>query len=257
MRASGKIGFLSGYPPAARYDYGREAVRTIDVQKINPHDVLKSIKLSARDKEILQSIVPVVHGIAELFGRNCEVILHSFEDPGHSVMEIANAHITGRKVGSPITDLGLSVLVQSFTNNTDIVGSYYTRTETGKLFRSITILVRNGKKNPIGMLCINIDLNAPLIDFINDFVPGSEEKNQTVENYPTEINDLVHTALEACITRINLMKGISSAEKNKMTIAELMEKGVFEIKGAIEIVAGEMGISKYTIYHHIRELKKP
>ena len=41
-----------------------------------------------------------------------------------------------------------------------------------------------------------------------------------------------------------------------MIIAELAEKGVFDIKGAIDIVAGEMGISKYTIYHYIREIKK-
>ncbi len=235
---------------------GGTAVQNVESQPIEPREVLKSIKLTAQDKATLESIAPIVAGVADIFGRNCEVILHSFEDPGHSVMEIANSHITGRKVGSPITDLGLNVLVQSFANKQDIVGSYYTRTETGKLFKSITILIRNSAKKPIGMLCINIDVSAPLIDFVNDFVPKTEERNQTVENFPTEINELVHSSVEDCMTKINLRKGISAAEKNKMIIAELAEKGVFDIKGAIDIVAGEMGISKYTIYHYIREIKK-
>jgi len=237
-------------------DGGREAGQAMEGQKMEAGDVLKTIKLTAQDKEILRSIAPIVGGIAELFGRNCEVLLHSFEDPGHSVVEIANAHITGRKVGSPITDLGLNVLMQSFTNRQDVVGSYYTRTETGKLFRSNTILIRNGRQKPIGMLCINLDLSAPLIDFVRDFVPGAEDKNETVENFPTEINDLVHKSLEDSITRINLLKGVSAAGKNRMIIAELAEKGVFDIKGAVEIVAGEMGVSKYTIYHRLRGLKK-
>lgn len=218
-------------------------------------EILQSIKLTTRDREILASCEPMVEGIAKLLGRNCEVILHSFDDPGHSVIKIENAHITGRKVGSPITDLGLNVLMQSFESHQDVIGSYFTKTETGKVFKSITILIRNPKGVPIGMLCVNLDISASFVDFVSDFIPSSGERDQTMEHFPSEIPDLVHRSMEDVMTGINIKTGISAAEKNKLIVLELFQRGIFEIKGAIDSVAGEMGVSKYTIYHYLRELK--
>ncbi|RPI90016.1 MAG: hypothetical protein EHM32_12005 [Spirochaetales bacterium] len=232
-----------------------DSVRNPAATDSDPRETLKTIKITDHDRGILRSMEPVVEGIAELFGRNCEVVLHSFENMAHSVMKIANAHITGRKIGSPITDLGLNALRESFAINRDIVGSYFTRTETGKLFKSITILIRNHKNDPIGMLCVNIDVSAPLIDFLADFTPELSGKQLAVEHFHTEIGDMVHASLNECVSQFGQMKGISASERNRMIIAELARKGIFDIKGAIDIVAGEIGVSKYTIYHYLREVK--
>src|ERR1700675_4221816 len=35
------------------------------------------------------------NGLAEAIGKNCEAVVHDFEDPEHSIVAIANAHITG------------------------------------------------------------------------------------------------------------------------------------------------------------------
>ena len=227
---------------------------TID---IDPRETLKTIKLTDHDRGILRSMEPVVDGIAELFGKNCEVILHSFEDMAHSVVKIANSHITGRKIGSPITDLGLNALKESFAANRDIVGSYFTRTENGKLFKSITIIIRNRKDDPIGMLCVNLDISAPMVDFIADFTPELSGKQLAVEHFHTEIGDMVHASLNECVNQFSQIKGISAGDRNRMIIADLARKGIFDIKGAIDIVAGEIGVSKYTIYHYLREAKSP
>jgi predicted transcriptional regulator YheO len=230
-------------------------VRKTAASDVDPREMLKAIRLSDSDRDILRSMEPVVDGIAELFGRNCEVILHSFEDMAHSVVRIANAYITGRKIGSPITDLGLNALRESFAVNRDIVGSYFTRSESGKLFKSITILIRNRKSDPIGMLCVNMDISAPLSDFLSDFAPDLAGKEHVVEHFHTEIGDLVHASLNECMTQFAKTKGVSASEKNRMIIAGLARKGIFDIKGAIDIVAKEIGVSKYTIYHYLREVK--
>jgi len=44
-----------------------------------------------------------------MFGKKCEVILHDFIIPKHSIVEIGNGHVTGRKIGNPITDFALSI----------------------------------------------------------------------------------------------------------------------------------------------------
>ena len=42
--------------------------------------------------------------LADLFGKHCEVVLHSLENLHESVIQIANGFNTGRTLGAPITD---------------------------------------------------------------------------------------------------------------------------------------------------------
>jgi predicted transcriptional regulator YheO len=44
-------------------------------------------------------------------------------------------------------------------------------------------------------------------------------------------------------------------EKNKIIVCELIKKGMFDIRGAIDIAARELSVSRYTIYNYIREHK--
>lgn len=59
-------------------------------------------------KSELKKYIPLVETIAEMFGSRCEVLIHDFSNPQHSIIVIENGHITGRKVGDPITDFALS-----------------------------------------------------------------------------------------------------------------------------------------------------
>jgi len=44
----------------------------------------------------LESLKPVVDGIATMFGKNCEVVLHDLRNLERSIVAIANGHVTGR-----------------------------------------------------------------------------------------------------------------------------------------------------------------
>lgn len=70
-----------------------------------------------------------VKTIAEMFGKKCEVLIHDFRNPQHSIMAIENGHVTGRKIGDPITDLALSVWKKNGYENkkTDRIVNYKTK----------------------------------------------------------------------------------------------------------------------------------
>ena len=85
---------------------------------------------------------PIVEGVAKLFGRNCEVVLHSLNDLQHSIIKIKNGEITGRKLGSPVTDLSIKIL-KEINFSGDNVSSYYTKTKDGKILKSVTIVIKN------------------------------------------------------------------------------------------------------------------
>ncbi len=210
--------------------------------------------LTAKDLATLESIKPIVDGIAALLGENCEVLLHSLENLDRSIVHIANGHITGRSVGSPITDLGMKVLREATSGNKDVVGSYYSKTADGKTLRSVTVLIRNEKKKPIGFLCINFNMSAPILSILKSFdLPAAQ--TETPENFATNIEELIQTTLHDAIISINSHKAIPNLSKNKIIVNELDKKGIFSIRGAIDIVARELSVSRYTIYNYLRENK--
>ena len=74
------------------------------------NDLIEPRKFTEHDYIILRSYEAVVDGLAALIGPFCEIVLHSLADLNTSAIKIANGENTGRKVGSPITDLALRML---------------------------------------------------------------------------------------------------------------------------------------------------
>ncbi len=213
-------------------------------------------KLNTPDKEILQIVYPVAGGIASLFGKNCEVVVHSLENLAQSVTSIHNGHVTGREVGSPMTDYGLGRLSEIQTSGQDDFGHYYTKLDDGRLLKSVSILIRNTKGIPIGFFCINYDLSSPLLDFVRGFSPDTDDStDNSIEHFPSNLDDLVEKMMQTVLNKFAKQKEFSTYKKNKAVVIELYGKGIFRINGVIDILAKRMGISRYTIYNYIREAK--
>jgi predicted transcriptional regulator YheO len=213
-------------------------------------------QFSLKDKAFLDMMKPVVDGIAVFLGEQCEVLLHSFDNLDRSIFYIANGHVTGRKVGSPITDLGMKILNESTDSQRAVTDCYYSKTTDGKTLRSVTILIRNNSGKPIGMMCVNMNMDLPLTDFLSLLGnPKGQAQMENTENFVTNVDDLIKTALGETISSINNHQKIPNHEKNKIIVNELIKKGIFDIRGAIDIVARELSLSRYTIYNYIREQK--
>ena len=54
--------------------------------------------------ERMQALLPIVRGLAEMFGPDCEVVLHDVRRLPHSIVAIENGGVTGRTVGDVPTD---------------------------------------------------------------------------------------------------------------------------------------------------------
>lgn len=210
---------------------------------------------TAADRKILERYEGVADAVGTLFGKGCEVVLHSLEDISRSVVKIVNGHVTGRTLGSPITDLGLKAMKKSFEGSEDVIGSYFAYTESGRPIKSVTLVIRNNQALPIGMLCINFDLSTPLVSLIKDFSPFLEYPG-TAEHFPAGVGDLVQQALAEESENLARANGIPIQEKNRRIVEGLENRGIFEIKGSVELVSKGLGITKYTIYKHLRDIRR-
>ncbi|OAN17088.1 hypothetical protein A3K86_09150 [Photobacterium jeanii] len=219
-------------------------------------EVVKTRVFTEHDYVILRSYEAVVDGLAALIGPFCEIVLHSLADINTSAIKIANGENTGRKVGSPITDLALRMLRDIEGSERNFSRAYFTRAKGGSLMKSITIAIRNGDNVIIGLLCINVNLDAPFAQILQSFMPTDEAKQAaSTVNFASDVDELVDQTVERTIEEINADKNVSNNAKNRQIVMELFDKGIFDIKDAINRVADRLNISKHTVYLYIRQRK--
>ncbi|BFU60505.1 MULTISPECIES: helix-turn-helix transcriptional regulator [Rodentibacter] len=205
------------------------------------------------DRTILNSYKAVVDGVSALIGEHCEIVLHSLEDIEHSAICIANGHNTNRQVGSPITDLALRSLRNMQSES--VSKPYFTRAKGNVLMKSVTIAIRNKNQRMIGLLCININLDAPVSQFIQAFMPVVESDESSV-NFASSVEELVSQTIEKTIEEVNVDRTLANNNKNRQIVTSLYEKGIFDIKDAINLVAERLNISRHTVYLYIRQIKQ-
>lgn len=206
------------------------------------------------DRAILNSYRAVVEGVSALIGNHCEIVLHSLEDLEHSAICIANGHNTNRQKGSPLTDLALKSLHNMKTDS--VSKPYFTRIKNGGLMKSVTIAIRNKNQRIIGLLCININLDVPLSQFIQALMPSNPMGETSSVNFASSVEELVSQTVEHTIEEVNADRLVANNNKNRQIVVSLFEKGIFDIKDAINLVADRLDISRHTVYLYIRQIKQ-
>ncbi|HGJ5869198.1 transcriptional regulator [Arsenophonus nasoniae] len=219
------------------------------------NDLLDAQPFDGVDYAILKSYESMVDGLAMLIGGHCEIVLHSLEDLKCSAVRIANGEHTGRMIGSPITDLALRMLHDMTDIDSSVSKAYFTRAKSGALMKSVTIAIRNPRRRVIGLLCINMNLDVPFSEIVKTFVPEKKHEVASNVNFASCVDDLVAQALEFTIEEVNVDRNVPNNMKNRQVVLNLYEKGIFDIKDAINQVADRLNISKHTVYLYIRQFK--
>ncbi len=208
----------------------------------------------------LSKYFPFVEAIAGTFGKNCEVVLHDLSHPEKSILKIANGHVTGREVGSPITDLALSLFAQKNFKTDSLVG-YKSKTKQGKELKCTTIFIKDEKGKIVGAMCINIDVTPYLLvqKTMDEFIRITSEGltsgiNEKSEKFEPDVEKLINNLIEEA--KKNIHKPVSHMEKeDKLNVMkDLKGKGLFLIKGSAKRVAEEMNVSLPTIYKYLEEI---
>lgn len=206
------------------------------------------------DRTIINSYRAVVDGVSALIGNHCEIVLHSLENLERSAIYIANGHNTNRQEGSPITDRALQSLHNMKTDS--VSKPYFTRAKSNGLMKSVTIAIRNSSQRIIGLLCININLEVPVFQFIQALMPMNDNNETSIVNFASSVEDLVIQTMEQTIEEVTSDRYVANNNKNRQIVISLFEKGIFDIKDAINLVAERLDISRHTVYLYIRQIKQ-
>ena len=81
---------------------------------------------------LLQQYIKLTEFLGLALGPDYEVALHDLANKDHSIIAIANSHISGRKLGAPLTNMALSILRDKSYERMDYHLHYYSINVNGK-----------------------------------------------------------------------------------------------------------------------------
>lgn len=218
-----------------------------------------NIKLTATDRASFESYKILCNGLSKCIGGGYELVLHSLEGCGHSVIKVINGFHSGRTEGSGMNEDELDMLGHIINDGTPNYISFLSEGIKSAPVKCNAFAVTGEDGRIIGLLCINLHLNTPLIQVLNHFLPcldrhscfDSEILHETYSPAEDLISDLVNEVSVQVLSD----PSITAISKNKEIIKRLHGHVVFKMKEAVQRCADILGIGKNTVYMHLRNIK--
>jgi predicted transcriptional regulator YheO len=206
---------------------------------------------------IIQQVAGLVDDLAKALGPGFEVIVHDLSRPESSIVAIAGG-ITGRKVGAPVTDLVLRLLRAGRTDQS--VLNYETKTANGKLLRSSTIFIRDESGNAVGCLCVNHDITnwivtRSVVSRMCETQDPLDFEAKPDETFATNVSELFDAALEKSVSATGKPASLLDRNDRIAVVGKLDEQGIFQIRGAVPHIACALGVSRFTVYNYLDEIR--
>jgi len=205
---------------------------------------------------MLNFLKRIADGLAVMFGKNCEVVIHDMENDDSSILYITNKHVTQREIGDKLDFLGTREL-DTLYRGVDLVNRQGV-SKTNHSIKSSTFHVEGDDYH--FALGINYDYTQMMMvhtvvsDLIQvgDPVNGDEEELEKDENLERKLDELFTEAVDYIGKPMPFMRKQDRVEM----ISYLYDKGAFSIHKSIPIIAEKMSVSRYTIYNYLKEIKE-
>lgn len=213
---------------------------------------------------ILQTLHAAVTALGSVVGRNTEIVLHDLDHPEKSVLAISHGHITGRVPGSPVLavpleDQGLRTLLddspQAGNNAPTVIPAYPTRGKKGQTLHSATALYRDSHGKPFAALCINTD-NSDLLAAKRclDSLLNADTPLPPMEE-SADMGQLMADIIADSLSELNGNLRVSRKQAKLAAVRKMQDRGMFIVKGGIEKAAAALGVTRYTIYNYLDEIR--
>ncbi|MFI9769621.1 transcriptional regulator [Streptomyces sp. NPDC052415] len=209
----------------------------------------------AREQDaILAALAPVADGLAATLGPFCEVVVHDFRRPERSVVAIAGS-VTGRQVGGAMSEIGMGLVARG--DDADDELNYLTRTQSGKLLKSSTMVLRDSAGTVFGALCVNLDVTT--LHQAGALIAGLAGVADAAPVPTTTFGNDIDSVVDSLVDTHHLHQGKTwsalDRDERLRLFAALDADGVFAVRGAAQRVAERLGISRASAYNYLAQAR--
>lgn len=207
---------------------------------------------------MLEILITLANGVANQFGQKCEVAIHDLSgNLENSIVYIVNGDVTNRKAGCGTSKVVLETMHRDPSAIKDQLG-YLTRTPDGRILKSSTIFVRDENKKIHFIFSINHDITELLA--LEQALKGlttveTQPKDAQPEQIVSNVNDLLDNLIRQSVEIVAKPVALMNKDDKIKAISFLNDAGAFLITKSGDKVSEHFGISKFTLYSYINEVK--
>ena len=225
------------------------------------------------DKEIRRHYTLLVDFLGHILGPDYEVALHELTEDSNQIIAISNGELTGRHLGSPLSNKMLEFLSGQLYETQDYVLSFESTSVTGKKMHSNSMFIKDRTGSVVGLLCINFDssryraLSKQVMDLCGGALTPAEPSGTSLivdendpsespreQGFPTSIAGATTSIVSAVVANYPVDVDRLNQDE-KMEIMEILDRmGVFLLKGSVSFVAKELHSSEASIYRYLGKL---
>jgi predicted transcriptional regulator YheO len=187
----------------------------------------------------------IAEAISLLLYPHGEVVIHDLKTG--KIAAIFN-NLSKRKIGDE------SLIEESFpeTDLPDVFPVYPKTNWDGRKMKSTTATIRDKKGDPIGLLCINLDISK-WEEFRHFLAQWSNEQNQPEVLFKDDWREKINFFVNEFLRKENCTMKALSKEKKKELIQTLHKEGAFKAKNAATYAADILDLSRATIYNYLKD----
>lgn len=204
----------------------------------------------------LEYFIPLVQFLASTLGEYFELILYEInqEESEASIIVIENSHISNRNVGDKAPKL-LQDISNSIKEDEDMILNYITKTDEGRPLKSSTYFIRDQEGKIIGSFCINLDLTNIKVarNFLEEL--SSIEKDSLRDKFPEDVDQFLEIIIKNSLEEVGKPVPFLTRDDKLKIVKYLDDNNAFNIKDAINMLADELNVSRYTIYNYLDEVR--
>jgi len=221
------------------------------------------------DREMKRHYTQIVDFLGHILGPDYEVALHELKDDSNEIIAISGGNLTGRHLGSPLSNRTLEFVTSRLYERRDYVLHFQTLSAAGRKLCSNTMFIKGKSDELTGLLCINFDasryeeLAGRVMELCSSMTCQTDAEGLPIEDAPTpdaapDYPKSITGATASIVTEVIAsypVAGNRLTQDEKMEIMDnLNRKGVFLLKGAVSYVAKELHSSEASIYRYLAKL---
>ena len=198
----------------------------------------------------LDKYLSVAEAIAALLRPHVEVVIHDLETG--RIRHIVNPLSRRRTGASSMTEMEVATSL-----DTSMIGPYRKTNWDKRQLRSVTAVIRNDANQPIGLLCINLDISAfeGAVAFIRNLIEFSPAPVLHSNLFKPEWKEMAGTILEAYLAANRLTEPGMNRKDHLAVLRLLDEAGIFDRRGSMPYVAQMLALSRSTVYKMLNEIR--
>ena len=215
------------------------------------------------NQKIMESYLQLLDMLYAQFGETCNITLYEIDEQGGSGRIIGTrGNMLAEHEGDPMPEYVMQMYAEAQADPASVHG-FINRKHTGFLLRTSLKFITGTDNELIGCLSISHNLMQirMIMSFLDEFYRSDrylkekepEEEGEEITSAQDFVSRTIDTFMNERLGGADFAR-LPRTEKLRL-IEELERKGIFQVKGSVEIIAKKVHLTKFSVYNYLDEVR--